>query len=103
MQGQRGTIGSMPETLEFDCGSASSSSTMDQQICWNNVNPAENQIPNYILSPGDMNSSYVNSINHKWQNLSGWSLGEPNSSNTPNEINNNKLLELFSLWHSCSV
>ncbi|XP_020239593.1 probable E3 ubiquitin-protein ligase RHG1A [Cajanus cajan] len=90
MQGQRGTIGSMPETLEFDCGSASSSSTMDQQICWNNVNPAENQIPDYILSPGDMNSSYVNSINHEWQNLSGWSLGEPSSSNTPNEINNNE-------------
>ncbi|TKY75056.1 E3 ubiquitin-protein ligase HIP1 [Spatholobus suberectus] len=90
MQGQRGTIGSMPETLEFDCGSTSNNSTVDQQICWNNVNPAENQIPDYILSPGDMNSSYVNSINHEWQNLSGWSLGEPSSGNTPNEINNNE-------------
>ncbi|KAK7351637.1 hypothetical protein VNO77_11228 [Canavalia gladiata] len=91
MQRQRGTIGSMSETLEFDCGSTSSNSTMDQQICWNNVhNPAENQIPDYILSPGDMNSSYVNSINHEWQNLSGWSLGEPSSSNTPNEVTNNE-------------
>ncbi|KAK7310845.1 hypothetical protein RJT34_08606 [Clitoria ternatea] len=90
MQGQRGTIGSVSETFEFDCGSTSSNSTMDQQICWNNVrNPAENQIPEYILSRGDMNSSYVNSINHEWQNLSGWSLGEPSSSNTANEINNN--------------
>ncbi|RDX78955.1 putative E3 ubiquitin-protein ligase RHG1A, partial [Mucuna pruriens] len=90
MQGQRGTIGSMPETLEFDCGTTSGNSTVEQQICWNNVNPAENQIPDYVLSPGDMNSSYVNSINHEWQNLSGWSLGEPSSSNTPNEINNNE-------------
>ncbi|KAH1244451.1 putative E3 ubiquitin-protein ligase RHG1A [Glycine max] len=91
MQGQRGTVGSMPETLEFDCGSASGNSTVDQQICWNNVNPAENQIPDYILSPGDMNSSYGNSIiNREWQNLSGWSLGEPSSSNTPNEVNNNE-------------
>ncbi|KHN04492.1 E3 ubiquitin ligase BIG BROTHER-related [Glycine soja] len=91
MQGQRGTVVSMPETLEFDCGSASGNSTADQQICWNNVNPAENQIPDYILSPCDMNSSYENSIiNHEWQNLSGWSLGEPSSSNTPNEINNNE-------------
>ena len=56
MQGQRGTVFSMPETLEFDCGSASGNSTADQQICWNNVNPAENQIPDYILSPCDMNS-----------------------------------------------
>ncbi|KAG5065279.1 hypothetical protein JHK86_009010 [Glycine max] len=91
MQGQRGTVVSMPETLEFDCGSASGNSTADPQICWNNVNPAENQIPDYILSPCDMNSSYENSIiNHEWQNLSGWSLGEPSSSNTPNEINNNE-------------
>ncbi|KAK7352419.1 hypothetical protein VNO80_17841 [Phaseolus coccineus] len=90
MQGQRGTVGPMPETLEFDCGSTPGNSTVDQQICWNNVNPAENQIPDYILSPGDINSPYVNSINHEWQNLSGWSLGEPSSSNTPNEINNNE-------------
>ncbi|KAL2346416.1 hypothetical protein Fmac_000416 [Flemingia macrophylla] len=90
MQGERGTIGSIPETLEFDCGSTSSNSAMDQQICWNNMNPAENPIPDYVLSPGDLNSSYVTSINHEWQNLSGWSLGEPSSSNTPNEINNNE-------------
>ncbi|XP_027353964.1 probable E3 ubiquitin-protein ligase RHG1A isoform X2 [Abrus precatorius] len=91
MQGQRGTIGSMSETLEFDCGSTSSNSNADQQICWNNVqNRAENQIPDYILSPGHLNSSYVNSINQEWQNFSGWSLGEPSSSNTPNEVDSNE-------------
>ncbi|XP_027353961.1 probable E3 ubiquitin-protein ligase RHG1A isoform X2 [Abrus precatorius] len=90
MQRQRNTIGSMSETLEFDCGSTSNNSTVDQQICWNNVrNPAENQMPDCILSPSDMNSSYANSRNHEWRNLSGWSLGEPSSSNTPNEVDNN--------------
>ncbi|KAI4316689.1 hypothetical protein L6164_024644 [Bauhinia variegata] len=91
MQGQRGALGSLPETLQFDCGSTSSNATVDQQICWNNMrNPAENRIPEYILAPGDVNTSYVNSINHEWQNLSGWSLGESSSSNTQNEINHNE-------------
>lgn len=91
MQGQRGTIGSLSEALEFDCGSTSSNATVDQHIFGNNLrNPTENRMPDYILSPSDMNPSYMNSINHEWQNLSGWSLGEPSSSNTQNEVNNNE-------------
>ncbi|KAK7283296.1 hypothetical protein RIF29_12717 [Crotalaria pallida] len=91
MQGQRGAVGSMSETFEFDCGSTSTNATMDQQIFWNNVrDTAENQIPEYIRSPSDINPAYVSSINHEWQNLSGWNIGEPSSSNTPNEINNNE-------------
>ncbi|XP_020234275.1 probable E3 ubiquitin-protein ligase RHG1A [Cajanus cajan] len=100
MQGQRGTIGSLPETLEFDCGSASSTATVDQHIFWNNMrNPAENQ---YVLSPGDINPPYVNSINHEWQNLSGWSIGEPSSSNTQNEVNNNEQKRELGLSSSIS-
>ncbi|OIV96383.1 hypothetical protein TanjilG_09810 [Lupinus angustifolius] len=88
---QRGALGSMPETIDFHSSSTSSNATMDQQIFWNNVqNTAENQMPEYILSPSDINSVYVNSINHEWQNLSEWNLGEPSSSNTPNEINSNE-------------
>ena len=91
MQGQRGTIGSLPESLEFDCGSTSSSAAVNPQICWNNMrNPAENRIPEYIPPPSDVNPSYANPINHGWQNLSGWSLGEPSYSNTQNEVNNNE-------------
>ncbi|XP_057718753.1 probable E3 ubiquitin-protein ligase RHG1A [Arachis stenosperma] len=93
MQGQRDTIGSLPETLEFDCGSTSSgatTATVNQQICWNNMrNPADNRIPEYILPPSDVNPSYVSPLNHGWQNLSGWSLGEPSYSNTQNEVNIN--------------
>ncbi|KAF7817485.1 putative E3 ubiquitin-protein ligase RHG1A [Senna tora] len=91
MQGQRGTIGSLPETIEFDCGSTSSNATVDQQICWDSTrNPDENQISEFILSPADMNPAYANSINHDWKNLSGWSFGGPSSSGAQTEMNNNE-------------
>ncbi|GMY28703.1 probable E3 ubiquitin-protein ligase RHG1A isoform X1 [Fagus crenata] len=87
MQGQRGTIGSLSETLEFDHGSTSSNAPIDQQICWNNMrNPAGNLIPDCILSPGDMNITYLNSMNHERQISSGWSLGEPSSGNAQSEV-----------------
>ncbi|XP_044475477.1 probable E3 ubiquitin-protein ligase RHG1A isoform X2 [Mangifera indica] len=86
MQGQRGTIGSFPETLSFDHGSASSSS-VDQQICWNNMgNPTDNRLPDYMLSPTATNMTYVNPIDHELQTLNGWNLGEPSSSAPQNEV-----------------
>ncbi|KAK4277464.1 hypothetical protein QN277_015462 [Acacia crassicarpa] len=93
MQGQRGAIGSLPETLEFNCGSTSSNPTVDQPICWNNMrNPVDNDsdIPEYLLPLSNMNPPYMNPISHEWQNSSGWSLGGPSSSNTQSEINNNQ-------------
>lgn len=87
MQGQRGRIGSLPETLEIDHGSTSSNVPISPQLCWNNMrNSAGNQIPDYILSPGDMNITYLNSVNHERQMSSGWSLGEPSSSNSQSEL-----------------
>ena len=91
MQGQRGTIGSSSETFEFDCGSTSSTAAVEQHIFWNNMRtPAENRLPDFILSPSDVNPN-GNSVNHEWQNLSGWSLGEPSSGNTQNDNNNNEI------------
>ncbi|GAV61296.1 zf-RING_2 domain-containing protein [Cephalotus follicularis] len=85
MQGQRGTVGSMPETLNFDHGSASSNAAMDQQICWNNIrNPVDNRFPDYLLSPDDTNIAYMSSISHEQQNFNRWSLGETSSSGTLN-------------------
>ncbi|KAJ0087508.1 hypothetical protein Patl1_08915 [Pistacia atlantica] len=87
MQGQRGTIGSLPETLSFDHGSASSSA-VDQQICWNNMrNPTDNRLPDYMLPPTSTNMTYVNPMSHERQTLNGWSLGEPSSSGPQNEVN----------------
>nr|XP_023881640.1 probable E3 ubiquitin-protein ligase RHG1A isoform X2 [Quercus suber]POE74021.1 putative e3 ubiquitin-protein ligase rhg1a [Quercus suber] len=87
MQGQRGRIGSLTETLEFDHGSTSSNAAIEQQICWNNMrNPAGNLMPDCILSPSDMNITYLNSMNPERPMSSGWSLGEPSSGNTQSEV-----------------
>ncbi|KAK1555716.1 hypothetical protein Q3G72_030449 [Acer saccharum] len=86
MQGQRGTIGSLPETLSFDHGSTSNSA-VDQQICWNNMrNPAENRLPDYMISPPGANMTYMSSMSHERPTLGGWSLGEPSSSGPQNEV-----------------
>lgn len=86
MQGQRGTIGSLPETLSFDHGSTSNS-TVDQQICWNNMrNPAETRLPEYMLSPTGTNVTFMNPLSNERPALSSWSLGEPSSSGPQNEV-----------------
>ncbi|XWS24213.1 hypothetical protein CRYUN_Cryun28dG0081500 [Craigia yunnanensis] len=91
MHGQRGTVGSLPETF-FDHGSTSSNAAIDQQVCWNNIlNPIENRLPDCLLSPNDMNIGYVNSIGRDELELGRWSLGEPSSSGTQNEVSHNEL------------
>ncbi|KAK9271293.1 hypothetical protein L1049_026883 [Liquidambar formosana] len=91
MQGHRSAIGSLPETLDFDHGSTSSNAAIEQQMCWNNMrNPAEHRLPDYILPPGETSIAYLNSVGHEGQNLSGWNLGEPSSSNTQNEISHDE-------------
>ncbi|OMO78876.1 Zinc finger, RING-type [Corchorus capsularis] len=88
MQGQRGTVGSLPETF-FDHGSTSNNAAIDQQVCWNNIrNPIENRLPDCLLSPNDMSISYVNSIGREEQELGRWSLGEPSA--TQNEVGHNE-------------
>ncbi|XP_062098678.1 probable E3 ubiquitin-protein ligase RHG1A isoform X2 [Humulus lupulus] len=87
MQGQRGTIGSLPETLDFELGATSNNAAIDQQICWNNMrNPSESRMQDYLLPPNDMNMAFVNSMNREGQNMSRWCLNEASSSNTQNEI-----------------
>jgi hypothetical protein len=83
MQGQRGRVGSLPETLEIDHGSTSSNVPISQQLCWNNMrNSVGNQLPDYMLPPSDMNTY----LNHERQMSSGWSLGEPSSSNNQSAV-----------------
>ncbi|XVE94933.1 hypothetical protein REPUB_Repub02eG0052600 [Reevesia pubescens] len=90
MQGQRGTVGSLPETF-FDHGSTSNNAAIDQQVCWNNIrNPIENRLPDCLLSSNDMNIGYLNSIDREEQELGRWSLGEPSSSGTQNEVSHNE-------------
>ncbi|XP_023545719.1 probable E3 ubiquitin-protein ligase RHG1A isoform X2 [Cucurbita pepo subsp. pepo] len=79
MQGQRSSVGSLSETINFEHGS-SSNNPGNQPVYWNNMwNPAENRIPDYLLPTPDVNSGYVSSVSHEQRSLSRWSLGEPSS------------------------
>lgn len=70
MQGQKGTIGSLPESLGLEHGSTSNDSTVvDQQICWTNF----------------MRHPPIGATNHENQNLTMWSMGESSSSSVPNQ------------------
>ncbi|KAL5577507.1 hypothetical protein UlMin_019206 [Ulmus minor] len=87
MQDQRGTIGSLPETLDFDLGTTSNNAIIDQQICLNDArSAAENRMQDFMLSPSEMNIEFVNPMGHERLNLSKWCLNEPSSRNTQNEV-----------------
>ncbi|CAK9135344.1 unnamed protein product [Ilex paraguariensis] len=90
MQGPRGALGSLPETLGFDHGSTSSDTGLDQQICWNNIrSSAPNRLSDYAMSPGDTSITYMNSISEEGQNFSGW-IGEPSSSTMQSQVSHNE-------------
>ncbi|KAK9287300.1 hypothetical protein L1049_015713 [Liquidambar formosana] len=87
MQGQRSTIDSYPETVDFDQGSVSNNTSMNQQTSWNNLfNPVENRLPNYMLSSTEANFTCGNTVGHDVRSFSGWVSGEPSSSNPPNPL-----------------
>ncbi|XP_060173405.1 probable E3 ubiquitin-protein ligase RHG1A [Lycium barbarum] len=80
MQGQRSGIGALRETLGL-----SSDGGVDQQICWNNLqNPAQTNLPDYMVSSNETNSPFFNPMSQERQNATGWSLGESSSSIAPN-------------------
>ncbi|CAK9312555.1 unnamed protein product [Citrullus colocynthis] len=86
MQGQRSSVGSLSETINFEHGS-SSNNPGNQPVYWNNMwNPAENRIPDYLLPTSDINSGYVSSVSHEQRSLSRWSLGEPSSCDMQTEV-----------------
>ncbi|KAH7675104.1 E3 ubiquitin-protein ligase Arkadia protein [Dioscorea alata] len=82
MQGQRGSVESFLEAIEFDHGASSSNTVMDQQSYWNNMlNPVEApNMPEYILPPSVANPSSRNLASQGPTNLSIWHSGEPSSS-----------------------
>lgn len=72
MQGQKGTIGNLPEGLAMEHGSSSSdSSVVEQQICWNN----------FIRNPP----------NQETQNISMWSIGESSSNSVLNSVSQDRI------------
>ncbi|XP_050366813.1 probable E3 ubiquitin-protein ligase RHG1A isoform X2 [Argentina anserina] len=104
MQGQRGTIGSLPEMLDFDHGNTSNDAAIDQQICWNgSQSPAESRIPDFLQPHIDMNVGFGSSIGREHQNLGRWCLGEPSSRNSQGEVSHGERKPDFGWSSSSSV
>ncbi|CAN4095375.1 unnamed protein product [Withania somnifera] len=92
MQGQRNAIGSLRETFGSNRGSTPSEGGVDHQMCWNNVqNPAENHLPDYMVSSNETDSPFFNPMSQERQNVTRGNLGESSSSSiAPNCASRNE-------------
>ncbi|CAN6891696.1 unnamed protein product [Brassica oleracea] len=81
MQGERASIGSLSETMNFEHGSTSSNPVAEQQIRW------DNDLQNYMSSAAaaDTNTTMSNAVYHEPRDLHRFNLGEGSSSGTKNE------------------
>ncbi|KAG2314450.1 hypothetical protein Bca4012_065133 [Brassica carinata] len=80
MQGERASIGSLSETMNFEHGSTSSNPVVEQQIRW------DNDLQNYTSSAAvDTNTSLSNSVYHEQRDLHRFTLGEASSSGPKND------------------
>lgn len=81
MQGERASIGSLSETMNFEHGSTSSNPVAEQQILW------DNDLQNYMSSAAavDTNTTMSNAVYHEPRDLHRFNLGEGSSSGTKNE------------------
>ncbi|GAB2269601.1 hypothetical protein Dimus_004526 [Dionaea muscipula] len=94
MQGHRTTIGSLtlPDSLDFDCGSTSSNVGVDHQICWGNLcDHPESRLTDYTISASS-SDTYMATLAQEGQNLNRWFVGEPSSSTPPNLVNHDEQL-----------
>lgn len=83
MQGQRRTIDSYPENVDFDQGSVSNGNSMNQQT-WNNMfDPEETRLPNYMQSSGEPNFTCGNAVSQDVRSFSSWGSGEASTSANP--------------------
>ncbi|KNA16531.1 hypothetical protein SOVF_088120 [Spinacia oleracea] len=86
MQGQRNSIGSLPDSINFDYGSSTNNVGVDQQICWNNIrNPAESRLPDYRISTSS-SDTYMGGVSQEGRNFSRWGIGESSSTNPQNLV-----------------
>ncbi|MCD9643614.1 hypothetical protein HAX54_031229, partial [Datura stramonium] len=91
MQGKQSAIGSLRETLGFNHGSTPSEGGVDQQVCWNNLqNPAQNHLPDYMVSSNQNDIPFFNPISQERQNVTRGSLGESSSSIAANCASRNE-------------
>ncbi|KAL9238000.1 hypothetical protein vseg_012482 [Gypsophila vaccaria] len=93
MQGQRSTIGSLPDSINFDYGSPTTNAGIDQQMYWNNVrNPAESRLPDYGTSASSSDSLYIGSVNQESRSLGRWDVGDSSSGSPQNHVSQDERL-----------
>ncbi|KAK6916426.1 Zinc finger, RING-type [Dillenia turbinata] len=104
MQGQRSTVDSFPDIIDFDPGSVSTINGMNQQTSWNSMlNPVESRLQNPRLNSGDANISCMNVMSHDNRSLSGYSSGEPSSSSTSQKQVIDDEMKMGHDWSSASA
>ncbi|GMH16646.1 hypothetical protein Nepgr_018487 [Nepenthes gracilis] len=90
MQGHKSAVGSLPDSINFECGSTSSNVGCDQQIRWNSLwDPAESSQTDYRNSASDADV-YIDTVTEEGRNLNRWIIGEPSSINPQNLINHDE-------------
>ncbi|OMO74097.1 Zinc finger, RING-type [Corchorus capsularis] len=78
MQGQGGTIDSLPETVNIDEGSSPNNNSIGQPSSLHSMlNPVETRLSNYTVSSGG--TMHGNAITPDVQSFGGWNSGEPSS------------------------
>ncbi|KAK9740387.1 hypothetical protein RND81_03G031500 [Saponaria officinalis] len=93
MQRQRSTIGSLPDSINFDYGSPTTNVGIDQQICWTNIrNPAESMLPDYRTSARHSDSLYIGSASQESRSLGIWNVGDSSSSSPQNHVSHDERL-----------
>ncbi|KAG7594287.1 Zinc finger RING-type [Arabidopsis thaliana x Arabidopsis arenosa] len=86
MQGERASLGSLSEALNFEHGSTSSNAVIDQQIRWENIhNYGDNELQDYMSLGADTNPTFANSVYHEQRGLHRFNIGEASSSGTKND------------------
>ncbi|KAJ4881684.1 RING/U-box superfamily protein [Raphanus sativus] len=98
MQGERASIGSLSETMNYEHGSTSSNPVVEQQIRWDSLHSlGDNDLHNYMSSSAaaDANTSLSNSVYHEQRELQHrFTLGEASSSGPKNEAPSEQWMQM---------
>ncbi|VVA92731.1 unnamed protein product [Arabis nemorensis] len=86
MQGERASLGSLSEALNFEHGSTSSNAVTEREFRWEDIHNIDpNEFEDYMNSTADTNTTFPNSVYPEQRDLHRFSLGEASSSGTKDE------------------
>lgn len=103
IQGQRKTVESVPESLQFDCGSVSYISAMDQPFYQSNILLNSVEAPTlaeYLLSPDDTDMDYLSIASQDANGLDIWNSHDPTSSAYRANLGNHDPTKMDHGWNT---